>query len=90
MLFHLKSDQDSNTKEVGDFLSFPTDIYFPSSDQWFRRFDFLQDAGVAENCISGQIAAAKEKYDLMLLGWDSSPMLNTKSVDNSPSIPLVT
>jgi hypothetical protein len=39
---------------------------------------------------SGQIAAAKEKYDLGLLGWVSSPELNTKNVDNSPNFLLVT
>jgi hypothetical protein len=39
---------------------------------------------------SGQNAAAKEKYDMGLLGWDSSPELNIKSVENSPTFPLVT
>jgi hypothetical protein len=61
MLFHLKFDQESNTKEVGHFLSFPTDIYFLSSYQRFRQYDFLQDNGIAENCISRQIAVVKEK-----------------------------
>jgi hypothetical protein len=36
MLLHLKFDQESNTNEVGDFISFATGIYLPSSDQWFR------------------------------------------------------
>jgi hypothetical protein len=35
MLFHLKFNQESNTKGEGDLLFFPTCIYFPSSDQWF-------------------------------------------------------
>jgi hypothetical protein len=61
VLLYLKSDCESNTKKVEDFLIFPTVIYLPSSDQRFRRYDFLQDGGVAENCISGQIAAVKEE-----------------------------
>jgi hypothetical protein len=36
-------------------------IYLLSFDQRFRRYDFLQDDGIAENCIFGQIAVVKEK-----------------------------
>jgi hypothetical protein len=36
-------------------------IYFPSSGLQFMRYDILQDGVVAENCISGQNAVAKEK-----------------------------
>jgi hypothetical protein len=61
MLLYLKSDWESNTKGVEDFLIFLTVNYSPSSDQWFRRYDFSQGDRVAENCISGQIAAATEK-----------------------------
>jgi hypothetical protein len=35
------------------------DIYLPSSDQRFSRYDFLLDDGVPENCNSGQIAVTK-------------------------------
>jgi hypothetical protein len=50
----------------------------------------LQDDGIAENCISGQNAIAKEKYNMGLLGWDYFPMLNTKKVEKISSFPLVT
>jgi hypothetical protein len=56
----------------------------------FRFHDYLHDDGFAENCISGQIAVLKENQILGLFGWDSSPELNTKKLDNSPSFPLVT
>jgi hypothetical protein len=61
VLFYLKSGWESNTKKVEDFLRFPMGIYFPSSGQQFMRYDILQDGVVAENCISGQNAVAKEK-----------------------------
>jgi hypothetical protein len=51
MLFHMRFDQESNIKDVGDSLSFPTGIYSASSDQRFRQFDFLQDNGVAETVL---------------------------------------
>jgi hypothetical protein len=66
--FYLKSDWELHTKMVKDFLNFPTGIYFPSSDQRFRRYNFLPDDGVAENCNSGQIAAMKGNYNLGLFG----------------------
>jgi hypothetical protein len=59
-MFLLKSDWESNTKKVEDIPSFPTGIYFPSSNQRFRCYGFLQDGGAAENCIPWQIAALKE------------------------------
>jgi hypothetical protein len=37
------------------------DTYLPSDNQWFRRYGFLGDDGVAENCNTGQIAVLKEK-----------------------------
>jgi hypothetical protein len=78
------------TKKVVEIHLFATGIYSPSSDQRFRRYGFLLDHGAAENCNSGQIAALKVKYILGLIGWDSSPELNTKKVDNSSIFPLVT
>jgi hypothetical protein len=90
VLFDLKFGWESNTKKVEDILIFPTGIYLPSSDQWFRFYDFLHDDGFAENCNSGQIAATTEKLNLVLFGWDSSPELNTKKFENSPSFPSVT
>jgi ABC-type transport system involved in Fe-S cluster assembly fused permease/ATPase subunit len=60
MLFHLKSDWESNTKEIGDFLKFSTVIYFPTSNQLFRRYDFLQDYRVAENCILDKLQHQKK------------------------------
>jgi hypothetical protein len=68
VLFHLKSDSESNTKRVVDFSSFPTGIYLTSSDQRFRRYKFLPDDGPAENCNYGQIAASREKLNLVLFG----------------------
>jgi hypothetical protein len=65
-------------------------IYLPSSDQWFRFYDFLHDEGFAENCNSGLTAVMREKLNLGLFGWDSSPELNTKMLYNSPSFPSVT
>jgi hypothetical protein len=50
----------------------------------------LEDDGAAENFISGQIAAMKGKLILGLIGWDSSPEMNTKNLYNSPILPLVT
>jgi hypothetical protein len=44
----------------------------------------------AENFISVQIVASKEKSILELFGWDSSPEMNTKNLDNSPILPSVT
>jgi hypothetical protein len=76
-----------NTKKVDDIHSFPTGIYLPSSDQWFRSFDFLHDDGFAENCDSGQTAATGEKLNLGLFSWDSSPKLNTKNMENSSIFP---
>jgi hypothetical protein len=32
------SDQDLNSKDIEDFLLFPTGIHTPSYDQWFRRY----------------------------------------------------
>jgi hypothetical protein len=61
VLFDLKSDSELNTKKVEDILSFPTGIYFPSSDRRFSRYGFLPDDVAAENCNSGQIAATKGK-----------------------------
>jgi ABC-type transport system involved in Fe-S cluster assembly fused permease/ATPase subunit len=60
-MFDQKSDWESNTKKVEDILNFLTDIYFSSSDQRFRCYDFLHDDGVFENCNSGQITMLKEK-----------------------------
>jgi hypothetical protein len=45
---------------VEDVHIFPTGIYLPASDQWFRFYDFMHDDGFAENCNSGQIAVLKE------------------------------
>jgi hypothetical protein len=50
----------------------------------------LEDDGAAENFISVQIAASKEKSILWLFGWDSSPEMNTKNLGNSPVLPSVT
>jgi hypothetical protein len=50
----------------------------------------LEDDGAAKNFISVQITASKEKSILRLFGWDSSPELNRKKVENSPSFPSVT
>jgi hypothetical protein len=61
MLFYLKFGWESNTKKVEDIHNFPTGIYFPSSNQRFRFYDFLHDDGFAENCNYGQIAVLKEK-----------------------------
>jgi hypothetical protein len=44
---------------------------------------------VAENCNSGQIAASREKLNLGLFWWDSSPELTTKKLDNSLSFPSI-
>jgi hypothetical protein len=90
ILFYLKFDQESNTKKLEDSTIFPTGIYLPSSDQRFRCYDFLHDDGFAENCNSGQTATTKEKLNLGLLGWDSSPELNTKKLENYHTYPSVT
>jgi hypothetical protein len=66
------------------------DIYLPSSDQRFRFYDFLHDNGFAENWNTGQTAATREKLNLGLFGWKSSPELNTKKLKNSPRFPTVT
>jgi hypothetical protein len=90
VLFDLKSAWESNTKKVEDIISFPTGLYLPSSDQRFRFYDYLHDDGFAENCNSGQIAVLKENSILGLFGWNSSPELDTKTLDNSPTFPSVT
>jgi hypothetical protein len=65
-------------------------IYLPSSNQQFRHYGFLHDDGFAENCNFGQTAVTREKINLGLFGWDPSPELNTKKLENSPIFPLVT
>jgi hypothetical protein len=55
----------------------------PSFHQWFRRYGFSPDDGVAENCNSGQVVALREKFNLALFRWDSSPELNTKKLENT-------
>jgi hypothetical protein len=87
LLFDLKFRWESNTKKVEGILIFPTGIYLPSSDQRFRFYDFLHDDGFIENCNSGQNAVTREKLNLGLFEWDSSPELNTKKLENSPSFP---
>jgi hypothetical protein len=64
-------------------------FHTPSNGRWFRCYDFYTTTELLK-LYSGQIAVAKEKYDLGLLGWVSSPELNTKNVDNSPNFLLVT
>jgi hypothetical protein len=81
---------ESNSNKVEDILSFPMGIYLPSSDQRFRFYDYLHDDGFSENCNSGQTAVTREKLNLGLFGWDSSPELNTKKLYNSPRFPSVT
>jgi hypothetical protein len=51
VLFYPKSDWELITKKVEDFLSFPMGIYFLSSDQQFRRYDFLPDDGLLKTAI---------------------------------------
>jgi hypothetical protein len=51
---------------------------------------FLHGEGFAENCNSGQSAATREKLNLGLFGWDSSPELKTKKFNNAPSFLSVT
>jgi hypothetical protein len=65
-------------------------IYLPSFDPLFSHYGFLQNDGVAENYNFGQIAASREKLNLGSFGWDSSPELSTKKLDNSPIFPSVT
>jgi hypothetical protein len=62
----------------------------PSYDQRFRFYDFLHGDGFAENCNSGKTATMRANLNLGLFGWDSSPKLNTKTLDNSPRFPSVT
>jgi hypothetical protein len=57
-----------------------------STGQRTKSYDF----GAAENFISVQIAASKEKSIMGLFGWDSSIEINTKNSDNSPILPSVT
>jgi hypothetical protein len=47
----------------------------------------FENDGAAENFISVQIAALKEKSILGLFGWDSSLEMNTKNLDKSPILP---
>jgi hypothetical protein len=53
VLFDLNSDWESNAKKVVDILILTKGIYLPSSDQRFRRYDFLPDDEATENCNSG-------------------------------------
>jgi hypothetical protein len=80
MLLYLKFNWESNNKKVEDSTIFPMAIYLPSSDQWFRFYDYLHDNRFAKNCNSGRTAAMREKLNLGLFGWDSSCELNTKKV----------
>jgi hypothetical protein len=67
-----------------------------SGFQWFiqepkpvngLRVMIFENDGAAENFISVQIAALKEKSILGLFGWDSSLEMNTKNLDKSPILP---
>jgi hypothetical protein len=40
--------------------------------------------------ILGRLQRQPEKWSMGLFGWDSSPELNTKTLNNSPRFPLVT
>jgi hypothetical protein len=84
-----KLDPELNTKVEENFPRFPTVLYTPSNSQRFRHNDFWMMTGFAGNWDSGQIAATTRKWNMGLFGWDSSPKLNTKKLDNSPSFPLV-
>jgi hypothetical protein len=42
----MESRKTFNTNIVDDFLSVPTDIYTPSSDQWFKSDDHYNSGGV--------------------------------------------
>jgi hypothetical protein len=39
-----------NNKDIEDFLSFPMDIYLPSCNKRFRRYDFLKLTVLLESC----------------------------------------
>jgi hypothetical protein len=74
-----------DTKKVEGSLIFLTGIYFPSSNQQFRFYDLFRDDRLPKNCNSGQTAMMRETLNLGLFGWDSTPELNTKRLENSPS-----
>jgi hypothetical protein len=44
----LVSAKDLNRKDTKDFILFPTDIYAPSSDQFFRRHALSKLTNIAE------------------------------------------
>jgi hypothetical protein len=89
MLFHLKFDQESNTNGVGDFLNFPTVFTSPHPINGLGDLTFCKTMGLLK-LYSGQIAAAKEKWNLRLFGQKSSPQLNIKNLENSPSFLSIT
>jgi hypothetical protein len=60
VLFYLKSDWQLNIKKVEYIPSFPTGIYFPSSDQWFMRYYFLPDDGLLKTVILDRLQWWKE------------------------------
>jgi hypothetical protein len=60
VLFYLKSDWESNTKNLEDFLSFLTGIHLPSSNQRFRRYDFLQDDGLLKTVFLDRLQRQKK------------------------------
>jgi hypothetical protein len=60
VLFYLKSDLDSNTKKVENFLSFPTGIYLTSFDQRLWRYGFLLDDGLLKTAILDRLQRRKE------------------------------
>jgi hypothetical protein len=88
MLFHLKSDGESNTKEVEDFRIFPTGIYFPSSDQRFRSYGILKIDFTAEFCFWTE----QRLNGSQLLGLELTEIpevLNTIMVGNSLRFSMV-
>jgi hypothetical protein len=64
----MESRKTFNTNIVYDILSFPTDIYTPSSDQQFRSDDHYNSGGGGVlKIISGQIKLSGQIWTLRSL-----------------------
>jgi hypothetical protein len=45
-----ESDLEINSKAIEMLRSFPTVIFIPQYDKWFRSYDFLNWTGLLELC----------------------------------------
>jgi hypothetical protein len=85
-----QSPKTLNIKLISNFLFFPTVIYMPLYDQWFRSYDVLNIDRAAEIY---ELIRFKQYKNFKLLGLvqvQSQKTSNTKLVVNFLNFPFIT